>query len=108
MIDLGRKSEAIETATPSREKNRIYYPSLYIDKKTPITQKDLGKTVIAIVKLKVTGHEESIRNGKERYRCEFDVLAIDFGKRKGIDVSKYDKADLDNMEEAEYKLGLGV
>jgi len=103
MIDLGKK-DIMDTAVPSRSKNRVYYPGLHIDKKTDyITKKDVGNTIIATVKLKVKSHEERIdESGKETYSCSFDVMGIDFGKKKGVNVASMSKDDLDDAEHKEY------
>jgi len=108
MIDLGKK-DIMDTAVPSRSKNRVYYPSLHIDKKTDyIAKKDVGKTVMATVKLKVKSHEERVdESGKEAYSCSFDVMGIDFGKKK-VNIAGMSKEDLDDAEHKEYSMQTGL
>ena len=57
-IKLGRK-ENIGGVAPSN-KSRVYYPTLYIDNKAaPVSGKDIGKTIVATVQLKLKGTEAS-------------------------------------------------
>ena len=98
LIDLGRKPSKAEST------NQIYYPSFYIDNKdVPIRGQDVGKTIMATVKLKIKSIEARTSDkGGSKYSCSFDVLAIDFAKKK-VDIKNTSKSDLDEAERLEYE-----
>lgn len=78
MINLGRKPEKI-TAVPSEAKQpEASYPSFYIDKEIPMDEKNIGKEVMAMCKLKLRSiSKRSDKKGGD-YSCSFDVIGIDF------------------------------
>jgi len=96
MIELGRKVN-IETASPiTSNKNKISYPSLYIDDKDlPLEESDVGEVIVAKVELKVKRVAKEIidkeKGTQKTYSCGFDVLGIDFGDKS-----------LDELEQEEY------
>lgn len=88
LINLGEKPSEAGIAVPSQpEKSRIYYPSLHVDNvDLGIDAKDVGKEMMATIKIKVRSVEKrmSASSGK-RESCSFDVIAIDLtpkSKRK--------------------------
>lgn len=84
MLDLGQKiSEKEQTAIPSPpEKNRISYPSFYIDKEIPLSEKDIGKEIMAVCKMKLRSISKRSDGDDNKYSCSFDVMGIDFSKGK--------------------------
>lgn len=81
-IDLGRK-ETMTGISPQvsgeKQKPRIYYPSLNIEKEKLPNKSNVGDTITAEVKLKLKGIEEREQNDKKVMRCEYEVMAIKFG-----------------------------
>lgn len=76
-INLGRKmKDDMPTIT---EKNKMTYPSLYIhNKKLPLDVKQIGTTIMAQVKLKFTGLNESSNLTGSNSNYDFEVLEINF------------------------------
>lgn len=112
VINLGREEknymEGPVTAGSSKKKTIIRHPSFNVnDIQLPLDQKDVGKTVTAVVHLRVNkaGAEiEEYTDNKKRYRSEFSVMGIDFAKKK-VDIKNISEADLDAAEESEYERG---
>ena len=84
MLDLGQKnSELKEQVAPSAPKeNKISYPSFYIDKEIPLTEKDIGKEITALCKMKLRSISKRSDGDDNKYSCSFDVMGIDFTKGK--------------------------
>ncbi len=87
MINLGKKEQfggPVETTKES--KSRIYYPGFHVSNiDLGIDEEDVGKTVIATVKLKIEAAGKRIRDEKDKgvkktEDYDFDILAIDIGK----------------------------
>jgi len=57
--------------------SKPYYPSFYVDKELPFDGEDVGKTIIAKVKLKLTSYSE--RNDVKKQSCSynFDVMGME-------------------------------
>lgn len=105
-IDLGRKPSEVKPMSSSG--NKSYYPSLYIDNKDiNIEQADVGKIITAMVKLKVNSIEKRATKDKKTYSCSFDVLGINFNKKKMVDIKSASEFDLDQLEEEEFEVGKG-
>lgn len=81
MIDLGRKSKETAVQLPTQE-SKIYYPSFYIDKKIPLTDKNIGDEIAAMVKLKLVSISQRENKNGDEYFCSFDILGIDFSPKK--------------------------
>ena len=82
-IDLGRKPQETSAVPESKVSSKIYYPSFYVDNKgLPISDNDVGKTVIAQVKLQVTSVEKRVTKDKNTYDTRFDVLGISFPSKQ--------------------------
>ena len=101
MIDLGKKHESTGLAEPSvsSEKNKVYYPTVYIsDKDLGLGEEDVGKEMMATVKIKVRGVSMNKREGdKKSHSIDLDLLSIELGKPiKG----KTGNAAQDTIEEA--------
>lgn len=87
MIDLGRKNEC-ETAMPSKNnKNKISYPYFSISNvDLGLDEKDVGKTIKAMVSMKINSISKRINTNKEdgtkkTEDYSFDVLGIDLDKK---------------------------
>ncbi len=79
-VDLGEKmgKDACCPVSPGdKGKDRIHYPTLYINKGKPPPFK-IGASMEAKVKLKLVGVNK--RQG-DKYHCDFEVHAIDFGTK---------------------------
>ena len=58
------------------------YPSLYLsDIPLPITKKDIGKTMKAIITLKFTGYREDNSTKKDHVSYDFAIQDIEFSGR---------------------------
>lgn len=86
-IDLGRKHMIGEVSTSS-EKNKTYYPSVYVDKDLGLGEKDVGKEMMALVKIKVKSVEKRMSEKKKTDTVSFDILGINLKPGK---VSHYGK-----------------
>jgi len=76
-INLGKKE--ISTAISEPKRSKVYYPSIYIsDKKLPIEPEDVGKTLTANVRLKVTGVNMRTNEDKQSLNYDFEVREIVF------------------------------
>lgn len=104
-IDLGRKQSTISEGSVNSEKKRIYYPSFYVDGKSlPIDEKDVGKTIMASVKLRVNSVEKKINKKGKVENSNFDVIAIDFMKNKSVkNLATLSSSQLDELELAEFE-----
>lgn len=85
MIDLGQKYPAGEPccASPSGDKEKVSYPSLYFTHGEKIDFPDEGE---AIIKFRKIESAENTRDPKDpKYRCELEVRGIEVksgGKKK--------------------------
>lgn len=79
MIDLGKRQE-VSKVVPSSESKKIYYPSFYIDKEIPLDDKDIGKEVMGLCRLKLTSISKRTNENENKYSCSFDVMGIEFKK----------------------------
>ena len=79
-IDLKIKPTKTECCP---EPKRVRYPSLYLsDAQLPLVKTDVGKTMKAIVTLKLTGlRENTSTRGKKDMSWDFDVHDIEFSGR---------------------------
>jgi len=111
MIPLGQKEKRSSVGavdSPSTSRSRISYPSFSVnDIVLPLGPKDVGKTISAMVTLKVNKAGAEIEEygptpGKKIYKAAFSVLGIDLGK-KAIDPKTMSSGDLDELEEMEHK-----
>lgn len=82
MVDLGYKPEkGMEVS--AKAKRETYYPSLHIDKDIGLDEKDVGRTMTAQVRIKVTSVEKRVSDkGGKRETCGLDILAIELGKKE--------------------------
>jgi len=88
MIDLGKKSEVSGAIAESKpEKNKVYYPSFYIDGRELDLDDDMaGEVINAKVKLRVNRIGSNVNEDKKkRMDVSFDVMGIEFEKRKPKD-----------------------
>ena len=105
-IDLAEKPSKTE-AMPS-DVSKPYYPSLHIsNKELPIDAGDVGQTITAMVKLKVNSVEKRATKNKKTYSCSFDVIGINFNKKKMVDIKSASDFDLDQLEEEEFNMSKG-
>src|SRR3990167_10467311 len=104
MIDLGRKPEK---PIESKMSHPINYPSFYVSNiDLGLDEKDVGKVINAIVKIKVNSVSKRISNDKKGAKkteeYNFNVMGIDFSKSKPnkdwmtSDIAKYKE---DNPDE---------
>ena len=78
-IDLKIKPTKTECCP---EPKRMRYPSLYLsDVKLPLAKTSIGKTMKAIVTLKLTGLRENTSTGKNEMSWDFDIRDIEFSGR---------------------------
>jgi len=111
MIKLGKKEKHYGgcdvVSGSSKRKTIINYPSFHVNDITlPLTSKDVGKVITAVVKLRVNkaGTEiEEYDMPKKRYRASFSVMGINFKKMKKIDLSGLSDFELDKLERKEHK-----
>lgn len=101
-IDLGKKETSPVEAAKAESSKKIWYPSFHIrDKDLPVEEEDVGKEIIATVKLKIVSVEKSIRTGtgkiKKTENYSFDILGINFGKSK-IDTQEIIEEELKGTE----------
>jgi len=93
-INLGEKPSSTQGAVPTApDKAKVYYPSLHIDNSDlGLEEKDVGKELMAMIKLKVRSVEKrmSESNGK-KYSCSLEVIGIDI-KPKQKNKGHYGKA----------------
>ncbi len=80
-IDLKIKPTKTDECCP--EPKRVRYPSLYLsDIKLPLAKVNVGKTMKAVVTLKLTGlRENTSTGGKEDMSWDFDIHDIEFSGR---------------------------
>ena len=80
-IDLKSKPEKMEKCTEAPE--RVHYPSLYLsDVKLPLVKTDVGKTMKAVVTLRLTGlRENTSTRRKGDMSWDFDIHDIEFSGR---------------------------
>jgi len=110
MINLGRKEDyPVETAKPADQKERIYYPGFHVSNiDLGIDEEDVGKTLIATVKLRINAASKHINKGdkgiKKTEDYDFDVLAIEMGKPKKRDKATEDSAQAVIEDELEGQL----
>lgn len=107
MIDLGKKPEKGIEAAPSTKTDRPYYPSFYVSNiDLGLDEKDVGKVINAVVKIKVNSVSKKINTNdkegaKKTEEYNFDVMGIDFNKSKPNkdwlteDIIKYRKENSD-------------
>ncbi|MFA6142499.1 MAG: hypothetical protein WC738_04300 [Candidatus Omnitrophota bacterium] len=99
MVDLGKKHD--NTGGPveaTKSENKVYYPTVYIsDKDLGLGEEDVGKEMMATVKVKVRGVSMNKREGdKKSHSIDLDILSIDLGKPMK---SKTGNATQDAIEE---------
>ena len=86
-VNLGNKrsNECCEISKP--DKNKLFYPSMYIsDTKLPLDGDEIDDVMIATVKLKFTGLRSNQQSGrKEKFSYDFDVHEIEFTPKKKKD-----------------------
>jgi len=89
MIDLGRKNETTAGVPEQSAKNKINYPYMHIDKDIGIDEKDVGKTVKAMVIMKVNSVEKRKNAGDKepRYSCSFDIMSMEIMDKKSKEPS---------------------
>lgn len=83
MIDLGKKNNGPTVAAESPEKDKTYYPNVYVrDIDLGLSEEDVGKTIMATVKIKVTGVSTNKRVGDKgkSQSVDLDLLSIELGK----------------------------
>ncbi len=80
-IDLKIKSTKMAKCTETPERTR--YPSLYLsDAKLPLVKTDVGKTMKAVVTLRLTGlRENTSTRRKGDMSWDFDIHDIEFSGR---------------------------
>ena len=77
-INLKIKPTKTEKCVPERS----CYPSFYLsDVKLPLVKTSIGKTMKAIVTLKLTGLRENTSTGRNEMSWDFDVQDIEFSGR---------------------------
>ena len=79
-INLGTKEPDYDLPVASNKgKKLIRYPSFYCTKELPISGKQVGKEITAIVRLRIRSVEKRVRDGKApTYDYSFDVKEIKF------------------------------
>ena len=84
MKDMGKKINKSEMMgqQPSETKEEIRYPSFYCDRELPLTDKDVGKTILAMCKLKVKSVEKRADKSGTHESHSFDVMGIDLSPNK--------------------------
>lgn len=83
MVDLGRKPQKGEIAPRADKAPEIYYPSLYIDNKDlGLGDKDVGKTIVAVVELKIKEVAKRINEKRKVDNATFDILGINLSPKR--------------------------
>ncbi len=82
-INLGKRSESVAVTNSPEKDNAVYYPSLYlndVDLAGEVGSDDLGKEIVATVKLKCTRLTTTEdKSGGKRTSADFDIMGIKFG-----------------------------
>lgn len=104
-INLGRKNSNSALASPSKGPS-ISYPSFSVnDVVLPLTHKDVGKTIQAIVTLKVNKAGAEIQeygDKRKHFNSSFSIMNITIKGRGKITVDHTsDKGQLDELERQE-------
>ena len=95
-INLGEKlSETM--ATPSKDKKKIFFPSLHISEKLP-KGFDVGQSINGTFKGKITSISEQSTEKKERASFVIEVTSIDMKKGK---ISEKDFEGMSDKEQEE-------
>jgi hypothetical protein len=74
-IDLQIVSK--DKCVPCSSESKPYYPSFYVDKELPFDGKDVGKIIIAKVKIKLTSYSERNEEKKQSCSYNFDVMGME-------------------------------
>lgn len=79
MIDLGKKWDKPEAVTPGTEE-KVHYPNIHIEKDIGLDEKDVGKTIDAKVRIKVTSVSKRADENKKTESSDLDILGISIDK----------------------------
>ncbi len=108
IISLGSKSGGMgPQIAKDRPSSHVSYPSFSVnDINLPLSPGDVGKTIKAVVTLKVNkaGAEiEEYGDKKKHFRSSFSVMDICIQGKGRAKVETMDKPTLDDLEKAEYE-----
>ena len=82
MQDMSKKvSSEVMTQAPESKKEEIRYPSFYCDRELPLTEKDVGKIIMAMCKLKVCSVEKRADKSGIHESHSFDVMGMDLNPK---------------------------
>jgi len=82
MIDLGRKENMGQPISSASSKNKVYYPSIYVEKDLGFDEKDVGKEFEGMIKFKVKAVEKRISENRKRDTTDLEILSLSI-KNKG-------------------------
>lgn len=74
MVDLGEKFSKTEMAQPKR--SEVYHPSFSTNKDLGLSENDAGKTIMAVVKLKVKEVGKRANEQGKKHTNHFEVLGM--------------------------------
>jgi len=96
MKSLGKKMEDCPSAPSPSEPSDVYYPSLYIDSKEPLSIPEKGEARIRFIRRKKS--TETTGDGETSYCYVLDVVAI--GEAEADKTPKRDRyAEMDELME---------
>ena len=74
--NLGTKDRCETICKPA--KNKIRYPSFYVNKKLPLDKTKIGKTFEVKAKIKLVGLDQNTSEDRDDLNYNFDVINIEF------------------------------
>lgn len=112
LISLGRKVKRYMGMTAGgkeKKKTVTEYPTFHVSGiALPVSEADVGKEIMAVVKLKVNRAGAEIDEyedpSRKTYRAAFSIKGIQFNNRKKINIKNFTSEELDEMERTEHGL----
>lgn len=87
MMDMGEKIQEIAPTVAEKQENKVRYPSLFIDRELPLSDKDIGKTMMMMCKLKLRSISKRADKSGKNENYSFDVMGMDMNPK----MSHYNK-----------------
>lgn len=82
MMDMGHKMEMTKAQPMNPEKNKVSYPFFYCDKELPITEKDIGKEMMAMCKIRVTSIEDRKDETGNKQTSRIEIMGMNINPKK--------------------------
>ena len=74
--NLGTKDRCDTVSVPT--KNKVRYPSFYVNKKLPLDKTAIGKSFEVKAKVKLVGLDQNTSENSDDLNYNFDVINIEF------------------------------